>query len=111
MLLGETTITDLHTYHKNYIIERDDIAVWSHRPRRRPEMPDHGPTPERILELGQGFWAAKALLSATTLGVFTELDQNGRQTVEELESTVGLHPRSSRDFLDALVALDGNNPH
>ncbi|MBV0925888.1 hypothetical protein KTS45_16930 [Halomicroarcula limicola] len=74
-------------------------------------MPDHGPTPERILELGQGFWAAKALLSATTLGVFTELDQNGRQTVEELESTVGLHPRSSRDFLDALVALDGNNPH
>ncbi|MBX0298165.1 methyltransferase [Haloarcula nitratireducens] len=69
-------------------------------------MPDHGPTPERILELGQGFWAAKALLSATTLGVFTELDRNGPQTVEELERTIGLHPRSSQDFLDALVALD-----
>lgn len=69
-------------------------------------MPDHSPTPERILEIGQGFWAAKTLLSATTLGVFTELDRNGPQTVEELENALGLHPRSSRDFLDALVALD-----
>lgn len=71
-----------------------------------PEMPEHGPTPERILEIGLGFWAAKALMSAITLGVFTELDRNGPQTVEELEDALGLHPRSSRDFLDALVALD-----
>jgi len=65
-----------------------------------------GPTPERILEIGQGFWAAKALLSATTLGVFAELEQHGPLTVEELEDAVGLHPRASKDFLDALVALD-----
>lgn len=69
-------------------------------------MPNEGPTPERILEIGQGFWASKALMSATTLGVFTELDRNGPQTVEELEDALDLHPRSSRDFLDALVALD-----
>lgn len=69
-------------------------------------MPENGPTPEQILEIGQGFWAAKALLSATKLGVFTELDRKGPLTVEELEDSLGLHPRSSRDFLDALVALD-----
>lgn len=69
-------------------------------------MPDHGPTPERILEIGQGFWASKTLMSATKLGVFTELDRNGPRTVEQLEGALGLHPRSSRDFLDALVALD-----
>lgn len=64
------------------------------------------PTPERILEIGQGFWASKTLMSATELGVFTELERNGPQTVEELEDALGLHPRSSRDFLDALVAMD-----
>lgn len=40
-------------------------------------MPEDGPTPERILEIGQGFWASKTLMSATKLGVFTELDRNG----------------------------------
>jgi DNA-binding Lrp family transcriptional regulator len=69
-------------------------------------MSTDSPTPERILEMGQGFWASKALMSATKLGVFTELERNGPQTVEKLEDALGLHPRSSRDFLDALVALD-----
>lgn len=69
-------------------------------------MREHEPTPERILKIGQGFWAAKVLTTATKLGVFTELDRNGPQTVEELEDALGLHPRGSRDFLDALVALD-----
>jgi phospholipid N-methyltransferase len=68
-------------------------------------MPDDGPTPEHIMEIGHGFWASKTLLSAVKLGVFTELDRNGPQTVDELEDALGLHPRSSRDFLDALVAL------
>lgn len=68
-------------------------------------MPDDGPTPEHIMEIGHGFWASKALLSAVKLGVFTELDRNGPQTVDELEDAIGLHPRSSRDFFDALVAL------
>ncbi|MDY6818193.1 MAG: methyltransferase [Halobacteriales archaeon] len=69
-------------------------------------MPEEGPTPERIMEIGHGFWASKVLLSAVEFGVFTEIDRNGPQTVNELEDTLGLHPRSSRDFLDALVALD-----
>jgi len=30
-------------------------------------------TPERIFDLGFGYWGARALLSAVELGVFTEL--------------------------------------
>ena len=69
-------------------------------------MPADGPTPEHIMEIGHGFWASKTLLSAVKLGVFTEIDRSGPQTAAELEGALGLHPRSSRDFLDALVALD-----
>ncbi len=62
------------------------------------------PAPERILELGLAFWGSKALLSAVELGVFTELAK-GALTADELGERLGLHPRSRRDFLDALVAL------
>ncbi|HEY8490746.1 MAG TPA: methyltransferase [Dehalococcoidia bacterium] len=62
------------------------------------------PTPDRILELGLGFWGAKTLLSAVELGVFTEL-AGGPLDAEALRGRLGLHPRSARDFLDALVAL------
>jgi len=61
-------------------------------------------TPERLLQLGAGFWASKTMLSAVELGVFTQLAGGGR-TAKQLEEAIGLHPRSSRDFLDALVAL------
>jgi hypothetical protein len=62
------------------------------------------PAPDRILEIGMGFWASKALLSAVELGVFTELAM-GARTGTELEQTLGLHPRATYDFLDTLVAL------
>lgn len=61
-------------------------------------------SPDRLLQLGMGFWASKAMLSAVELGVFTQLAGASRSK-EELERTLGLHPRSSRDFLDTLVAL------
>src|SRR5262245_18010841 len=60
--------------------------------------------PDRILQLGLGFWAPKALLSAVELGVFTELAK-GPAGLAALTGRLGLHPRSARDFLDALVAL------
>ena len=61
-------------------------------------------SPEYILSVGTGFMAAKTLLSAVELGVFTSLaSQPG--TLADLETRLGLHPRASRDFLDALVAL------
>jgi hypothetical protein len=61
-------------------------------------------TPDRILQLGLGFWGPKALLSAVELGVFTELAR-GPADLAALTRRLGLHPRSARDFLDALVAL------
>jgi 2-polyprenyl-3-methyl-5-hydroxy-6-metoxy-1,4-benzoquinol methylase len=50
------------------------------------------------------FWTAKTLLSATQLGLFTEL-ANGPLELETISTRLNLHPRSARDFLDALVAL------
>jgi len=61
-------------------------------------------TPDHILETGVAFWSSKTLLSAIEIGVFTELAR-GPQEFESLSARLGLHPRSSRDFLDALVAL------
>jgi hypothetical protein len=60
--------------------------------------------PDRIIELGTGFWGAKTLLSAVELGVFSELAK-GPLDGETLRTHLGLHPRSARDFFDALVAL------
>ena len=61
-------------------------------------------TPDPILQLGMGFWGSKTLLSAIELGVFTELSA-GPLDGNTLAVRLGLHPRSARDFLDALVAL------
>ena len=61
-------------------------------------------TPERILQTGLGFWASKTLLSAIEMGLFTEL-AHGPERVDHLAGRLGMHPRSARDFFDALVAL------
>jgi len=61
-------------------------------------------TPEQILQLGLGFWGSKTLLSAVELGVFTELGKSPLPG-EELAARLDLHPRSWRDFFDALTAL------
>jgi hypothetical protein len=61
-------------------------------------------TPEHIMQLGLGFWASKTLLSAVELGVFSAL-ANAPADLPALQKKLGLHQRSARDFLDALVAL------
>jgi hypothetical protein len=61
-------------------------------------------TPEYILQIGTGFFASKTLLSAVEMEVFTELAK-GPEDLETLRGRLGLHPRSARDFLDALTAL------
>lgn len=60
--------------------------------------------PDRILNLGLSFWNARTLLSAVEIGVFTGLAQGGAD-LETIRARHNLHPRSARDFLDALVAL------
>ncbi len=62
------------------------------------------PTPEHILQVGLGFWASKTLLSAIEMELFTELAKHPL-SLAEIQGRLGLHPRSARDFLDALVAL------
>lgn len=61
-------------------------------------------TPDNIMQLGFGFWGSKALLSAIELGVFSELAEKPLD-LETLRQRLSLHPRSARDFFDALVAL------
>ncbi len=68
------------------------------------QSPPAAITPDNILQLGLGFWASKTMLSATELGVFTELAA-GPLDGETLRRRLGLHERSARDFFDALVAL------
>ena len=62
------------------------------------------PTPDQIMQVGLGFWASKTLLSAVEMELFTELARHP-ESGEALRDRLGLHPRSSEDFLDALVAL------
>jgi hypothetical protein len=63
------------------------------------------PTPDGILRLGSAFWGSKTLLSAIELGLFSELAASGPLDADVLRERLGLHERSARDFLDALVAL------
>lgn len=62
------------------------------------------PTPENILQTGMAFWASKTLLSAVEIDIFTKLS-HGPASLDSLSQQAGLHSRSARDFLDALVAL------
>jgi SAM-dependent methyltransferase len=60
---------------------------------------------DQIMQLGSAFWGSKTLLSAIELGLFTHLAESGPSTFEAMCAALGLHERSARDFLDALVAL------
>jgi hypothetical protein len=79
------------------------VILAESRPAAEPAI-EADPTPDHILQIGMGFWPAKTLLSAVELGVFTIL-ADGPQTGAALEDALGLHPRATADFLDALVAL------
>jgi hypothetical protein len=56
------------------------------------------------MQVGLGFWASKTLLSAVELRVFSAL-ADAPADLPTLQEKLALHPRSARDFLDALVAL------
>ena len=56
------------------------------------------------MQVGLGFWASKALLSAVELEVFTHLAVRPGD-LADLQNRLNLHPRSARDFLDTLVSL------
>jgi precorrin-6B methylase 2 len=60
--------------------------------------------PGPILQTAFAFWSSKVLLTAVEFGLFTKLGDH-RLTDAELGPELGLHPRASRDFFDALVAM------
>lgn len=66
------------------------------------------------MQIGMGFWPARTLQAATSLGLFTTLGKGG-MTGAQLCQALGLAPRANPDFFDALVALqllerDGDGP-
>lgn len=67
-------------------------------------MTDEQATPDAILQLGLAFWGSKALLTAVELGLFSTL-AHGPLTAKELTAQLGLQPRGTTDWLDALVSL------
>lgn len=67
-------------------------------------------TPDKVMQIGLGFWGSKTLLSAVEVELFTHL-ANGPLTGSELAQAANLHTRSWRDFFDALVALGLLNRH
>jgi hypothetical protein len=62
------------------------------------------PSAERLFELGVGFMASRTFLTAVEFGLFSELAAQPLDA-EEIARRCRLHPRSLRDFLDALVAM------
>ncbi|MEH6620741.1 methyltransferase [Maribacter arcticus] len=60
--------------------------------------------PSKIMQVGTGFMATKTLLTAVNMELFTILAKR-ELTGAEIQSRLGLQPRSLYDFLDALVAL------
>lgn len=61
-------------------------------------------TPEPILQVVTGLWAAGLLKCGVELQVFNHLAA-GLQEVEPLSHPIGVHPQSLHILLDAFVAL------
>lgn len=73
-------------------------------------------SPEHIMKVGAGYWSSKVLLTAVDFELFTKLGEEGLRA-SEIEEGLNLHPRGTRDFLDALLSLgfleregDGDDP-
>ena len=49
------------------------------------------PRADHILQVGLGFWASKALLSAVEMELFTELAKHP-EDLEALQARLALHP-------------------
>jgi hypothetical protein len=80
------------------------------KPAASRQVSDPGP----ILQTAFGFWSSKVLLTGIGIGLFTTL-ANRRLTARQLGAELGLHPRGTFDFFDALVAMkflerEGNGP-
>jgi hypothetical protein len=60
--------------------------------------------PAHIMHTATAFWASKVLLTAVEFDLFSTLGDTA-MTARELGGVLGLHPRGTHDFFDALVSL------
>jgi len=80
------------------------VDVAEHLADSRPSAGSQPPlNPSHIMQTATSFWASKVLLTAVEFDLFTLLDDASR-TASELGDRLGLHPRGTYDFFDALVA-------
>jgi Dimerisation domain len=62
------------------------------------------PTPERILQIATGAWAADIVGAAAGHGLFAHLE-NGEDTADKLAKRAGISRRGAQTLLDGLVGL------
>ncbi len=60
--------------------------------------------PQKVLEMGMGFWSSRVVLTAVEFGVFTEL-AGGPLSAQGMIERFGWHERAAASFLDALVGM------
>jgi len=77
-------------------------ALPAQSPLSKPAAPPL--SPEKIMQVGFGFWSSKVLLTAVELDVFSVLGTQA-MTATELGLALSLHPRGRYDFFDALVSM------
>lgn len=68
-------------------------------------MNDNQPSPERIMQLATGIWAAAILGSAATHSVFAHLE-HGDDTATMLAEQTGISERGAQTLLDGLLGLE-----
>lgn len=71
---------------------------------KETSAPGGEPTPERILRLSTGAWAASVLATGVQSGVFDHVAA-GADTVEALAAAARISARGARTLLDALTGL------
>ncbi|MBV8993738.1 MAG: hypothetical protein JO287_08560 [Pseudonocardiales bacterium] len=67
-------------------------------------MNSNQPTPERIMQLATGGWAAGILGAAASHSLFTHLEA-GARTADKLAAQGGISERGAQTLLDGLVGL------
>jgi len=67
-------------------------------------MTANQPTPDRILQLANGYWATGILGAAASHSLFTHLD-GGADTADRLATQAGISERGAQTLLDGLVGL------
>jgi len=67
-------------------------------------MTSNGPTPDRIMQLINGYWATGVLGSAASHSLFSHLDA-GADTADRLAVRAGISERGAQTLLDGLLSL------